>query len=218
MGFAGVDDLDGTDIGSNAIQPVDVVEQQVRAFVCRHSTREADGEVVFVELHSICRIDIAQESALGVKVRVLDLLEGRAGDVAKALIVFAPTGDVPVEQLSKRRRGPGRRVDTVCDRFYVVAVEHPTRYLTVTAGDAVDVAAVPERELGHVELVIVHRVQLAEALPCVRTEDAFHDVRGEAIVARRKRCVRGEDAMISDRRRCRRPMDRPVRPRAPDWT
>ena len=126
----------------------------------------------------------------------LELLERHVGHVAKALIVFAPAGDVPIEKRLDRGTSPGGGVHSIGDRLDLDAGEHAARHFPVTSSDAVHVAAVVQREIGHVDLLT--RMESVQVLEEVGRQDLPHEILGESIVARGHRGMGGEDAVVLD--------------------
>jgi len=88
----------------------------------------------------------------------------------------------------------------VGDRVDLVLAEHLARDLAVPLGHAVDVMAVVEREVGHVQHVVEAELDRAPVVGAVVVgEHAPHQRQRKLVVARGHRRVRGEHAKRLDR-------------------
>ena len=149
-------------------QPIEVAEQQVPAFVDGVPASEADRQVARVHADVGHAVDVINELPLGLVVRLPDFMWRNAQRVTKGEILFAPAGDVPVEQRLKRLAGPGRRMHSVGDRVDAILGEHLPQDFGVSLGDAVGVVTQVERQVGHVQVVVprehgLHRRNLGSA-------------------------------------------------------
>lgn len=106
------------------------------------------------------RLQVVEQFAFGVAVGGGDVVQGDAvqgdaGGVAEVEGVFAPAGDVFVEDAGHVLAGPCDGVDAVGDGVDVVAGEHERGDFAVALGDAVDVVAEVQAGVGHVEHAVV---------------------------------------------------------------
>jgi hypothetical protein len=91
-----------------------------------------------------------QQFVLGDQMGGPDFFWRKAQRATEAVVVFAPRGNVAIENFSERGRGPGAGVNTIGNCFDGYAGKHLARGLAVLLGDAVDIFAETQREIRHV--------------------------------------------------------------------
>ncbi len=197
MGLSGEDELQPAVLARDPPQALHVVEDQIGPFVGCGAAREAERQHVDVEPGVELPVHELEELAFGRLMGSPDFVVWNAQGITQAEVVLLPAGNVAVEQLAERWRSPGRNVNTVGDRVDPVLREHVTRDLTVLLGHAVDVVAEGERQVGHVEaLLVADRIVDAAGLPVA--QHLIHQLEGELVVAGRDRGVGGEDTLLMD--------------------
>jgi hypothetical protein len=124
MSFAAIDNLDRADLPSDGAQAIGIREEQVRAFVGTGAAGESDGEDFGIELRAGAALDLVEEVLLRFLVSGANFFERNADGVAKVVVVGALSGEVFVEELTERLRGPRERVHAVGDGADRVSWEH----------------------------------------------------------------------------------------------
>jgi hypothetical protein len=109
-----------------------------------------------------------------------------------------PVGDLVVKELLEVRREPGGGVDAVGDGVDMHLREHGLRDLAVLHGHAVDVAREAQRQIGHVEQVVMQAAEALDDRGALMAEHLQHLVQAELVMAGGHGSVRGEDALLGD--------------------
>ena len=195
VGLAAVDDLDGSDFLGDLAETARVGHQQIGALVAGGAASEADGEDVRVEVSAGLGGNCGEEVFLGLGVAAPDALQAQVDGVAHVEAVLAPLGHLLVEEPLHGRSRPGAGVDAVGERLNPIVREHLPRDGAVLHGDAVDVVRVEQRQVRHVEVVLVREAGGEQELMPLVAEDLPDEVAGELVVARGHGSVRGEDAL-----------------------
>src|SRR5215467_10507415 len=93
-----------------------------------------------------------------------NLFTGKAESASKAVIIFPPGWDVPIEKLLESGCGPGSSMHAVGDCFNQKLWKHAARNFAMLFRDAVDEIAEAQRQMRHVDGSAVARrvVQIRE--------------------------------------------------------
>ncbi len=198
VSLAGHEELQAADAVGDLDEALGRVQNKAGALVGGDAAGEAEGQDVGVKIDAGALLDRLEEAQLAGQVGGFDDFGLDAVDRFKVLVIVTPFGNFLVEQLLKGLREPSGRVHAVGDGVDRVLREHLLRNLAVQHGDAVDVAREAQREVGHVEQVVVQGAEAFDGGRAVGAEDLAHLVEAELVVAGRDGCVSGEDALLLD--------------------
>src|SRR5262249_40156686 len=115
------------------------------------AAREADCKGIGIKAKAGFLLHLFEELVLSEQMGRPDFFRGQAEDVAQREVVFAPSGNVAVENVLHGRTSPSGGVDAIGDGFDVRAGEHAAGDLSVQLGDAVDIGAETEGKVRHID-------------------------------------------------------------------
>jgi hypothetical protein len=143
-------------------------------------------------------VDVIEHLALSGKVGVPHLLVGDTEGIAQAEIVLAPSGNVPIKQGLKGRRGPRRRMHAIGDRIDRIVCEHVSGHFPMLFRDTVDVVAEIERQVGHVEDALATEHLWHGVKHGAGAKHAFHEFERKLIMPGGNRGMGGKHAVLTD--------------------
>ena len=193
--LARIDELERADRLRYFDEPRGIPEQQVGTLVDRRAPRETDGENLGLQADAGAPLHLCEKHFLRLAVRCPDKPLGDVERVTQAGVVFAPARDMLVEQPGDGGTGPGGHMHAVGDGVDVVLGEHLLRHMPMALCHSVDVVAVVEREVRHVQ----HRVGAEFLLafrkrPLITGDHLMHEVQRKLVLPGRHRRVGRENA------------------------
>ena len=97
VGFARVHDLHWSDGGGNATQTIGVTDKKIRPLVCCRASRESERQRMHVETRVRLAVDVLDQRALRLRVRLRNLRLRDVDGIPQSLIVLLPPGNMPIE-------------------------------------------------------------------------------------------------------------------------